>query len=329
MTTIAAGLVLITAGNLNLPEIQRLLKTGLEFSYVENFDSARLYFDSTIALDSLNPAGYFFKAALLQLKMMDECHFDHETEYLELMKKTQRLARNILQEEVNSWAQYYLGSSYAYRAAYEGFKKNYLETFNYGVKGGRMLQDLVRKDSTAYDAYLGCGTFEYFWARAARYLPVLKLAGGNAAEAIRKLEVAASRSLYSGPTAENSLVFIYGEEKKYSRAAELIDQLLARYPRSKTFLWSKADIKYRQRDFTAAAELYTELFDSYNAIEPKNFSNLAQCQLLIGKCYYELQDRDRARAAFREVVTYKDHTGRFPRIRDYCREAYALLGKLL
>ena len=66
-------LVLFAFTDLNPPDVQALIKTGLDFSYVENFDSARFYFRRVVDLYPENPAGYFFEGALLQLKMMDGC----------------------------------------------------------------------------------------------------------------------------------------------------------------------------------------------------------------------------------------------------------------
>lgn len=62
---ITCYLLFTSAYNLNPPEIQILIQTGLDFSYVEKYDSAQIYFDEVIRLYPENPAGYFFKAALL------------------------------------------------------------------------------------------------------------------------------------------------------------------------------------------------------------------------------------------------------------------------
>ena len=314
--------------SLDPPEMRNLILSGLEYAYIEEFDSALIYFDVVIDSYPENPAGYFFKAALLQLKMMDESQFHDEEQYLKLTRKTIKLSEGILEKEENLWAEFYLGSSYTYRAVYEGMKSDYYETFKYGVKGGRILQDIIKKDSTFYDAYLGAGSFEYFWARAARYLPILKLGGGNVQEAIRKLHIAADKSVYSNHTAQNSLVFIHGEEKNYTLARSYNEQLLARYPGSKTFLWSKADLEYKEKDFTAAIETYNELLLRYQAEEKKNYSNIAQCQLLIGKCHFELGNKDKAREALKGVVRLKPHSDEYPLIKDYCREAYGLLSRI-
>lgn len=314
--------------NLNTPEVQNLILSGLEYAYIERFDSAQIYFDAVIDSYPDNPAGYFFKAALLQLKMMDESQFTDEEQYLKLTRKAVKLSAVVLDKTEDLWARFYLGSSYTYRAVYEGLKGDYYETFKNGVKGGRILQDIIKKDSTFYDAYLGAGSFEYFWARAARYLPILKLAGGNVKEAIRKLHIAADNSIYSNHTAQNSLVFIYGEEKNYSLAHSLSEQLIELYPGSKTFLWSKADLEYKEKDFTAAIKTYGELLTRYQAEDKKNYSNIAQCQLLIGKCHYELDEKDKAREALKSVVRLKPYSDDYPLIKDYCREAYGLLSRI-
>jgi len=318
---------LSTVYDLNPSEVQNLIKSGLEFAYVEEFDSARVYFDKVIESFPENPAGYFFKAALLQLKMMDNCNFNEEKEYLFLMKKVEKLSQDILSDKNDFWAEFYLGSLYAYRAVYEGSKSNYLETFDYGLKGGRMLQSILKKDSTFYDAYLGAGTFEYFWARAGRYLPILKLAGGDINEAIRKLHIAAQQGFYVGPTAENSLVFIYTEEGRYEIATKMIDSLLSRYPNSKTFMWNKASLEFKKKNYQQAIELYERLFLQYS--EYKIYANLAQCKLSIGKCFHALKDRENAKRALKEVINFKKYDQEYPQIKNYCREAYALLSRLL
>jgi len=327
------GLVLVVIGltnyqyDLNPPEIQKMIQTGLAYAYIEDFDSAGIYFDEIINRYPENPAGYFFKAALLQVRMMDECQFNHEKEYLTLLGAAIKYAEAILKTEENLWAKFYLGSSYTYRAVYEGLKSNYFETFKYGVKGGRMLQDIIKADSTFYDAYLGAGSYEYFWARAARYLPILKLVDGDVNEALRKLNTAMEKSLYSGPTAQNSLVFIYGEEKQFDSATPIIESLLSSYPESKTFLWSKADLEFKKKNYHEAADLYQGLFTKYFPIN--NYANLAQSKLFLGKCFYELKETEKARDALKTVISFKQYSDTYPQIKKYCREAYGLLSRLL
>ncbi|MEO0137232.1 MAG: tetratricopeptide repeat protein [candidate division WOR-3 bacterium] len=320
-------LLQILAIDLNPPEVQELIQSGLKFAYIERFDSAAFYFGKVVELYPENPAGYFFKSALLQLKMMDGCHFRDEKEYLDLIKKVRMLCTGILEQEENLWAEFYLGSSYAYQAVYEGLKRNYLETFNYGVKGGRILQGIIKKDSSFYDAYLGAGTYEYFWARASRYLPFLKLTDGNVEEALRKLHLAAEKSIYSGPTARNSLAFIYGEEKRFDIATLIIDSLLAEYPESKTFHWNKAELEFKKKNYEVALRNYEWLFCQY--LDNTNYSNLAQCKLYIGKCHYELKNHTEAKKALKEVIGYKKYQDQYPLIKDYLREAYNLLSKIL
>ncbi len=325
---LTAYCLLLTATNLNPPEVQDLLHAGLEFAYVENFDSATTYFNEVIDRYPANPAGYFFKAALLQVKMLDRSQHIEEEEYFALLRQAIRNAESILKLEENPWATFYLGSSYTYRAVYEGLRSNFWEAFNYGLKGGKILQGIIKSDSTFYDAYLGAGSYEYFWARASRYLFIPNLGGGNVEEAIRKLHVAADNSLYSGPTAKNALVFVYGEEKIFHKADPIIDELLTTFPQGKTFLWSKAELEFKRDNYARAVTNYAELFSRYNAEPNKNYANLAQCKLYMGRCYMKLSKKDSARTAFKAVISYKDHVGDYPIIKEYCREAYGMLSHI-
>jgi tetratricopeptide (TPR) repeat protein len=323
------NLLVSIAVDINPPDVEGKIKSGLEYAYVEQFDSAGAYFSEIMRDYPENPAGYFMNAALLQLKMMDECRFDEEESYFNLMRKTVKFAETILAEEENSWARFYLANAYVYQAVYKGFRKEYFETFKLGVKGGRMMQDLIREDSIFYDAYLAAGTFEYFWARATKYLPFLNLAGGDVAGAIEKLNIAAEKSTYSGPTARNSLVFIYGEEGEYEKAAEMIDGLLAEYPTSRTFLWNKADLEFKSKHYSNAAAIFEDLYLQYDARNNKNYANLAQCRLYIGKCLAGLGEKIEARKNLKEVIRFKEFSASYPQINGYCREAYALLSRLL
>lgn len=327
MTIVLACLALL---DLNPPDVEQTIRAGLEYAYIENFDSARHYFDDVTRLQPFNPAGYFFCGALVQLQMMDECRFEEEKAYFELMRKTVRLAEGILTEdEDNVWARFYAANAYVYQAVYRGYRKDYFEAFKLGNKGGRMMQALIKDEPQFYDAYLAAGTYEYFWARASRYLPFLNLGGGDVAGALKKLHRAADSSLYSATTARNSLIFIYGEEGEYETAAAIVEGLRLEYPASKTFLWSAADLAFKRRDHRAAAVLYEELYARYDRSAIKNYANLAQCRLFAGKCLAALDDKDGARVHLKEVIKFKEHSDQYPQIKDYVREAYNLLSRLL
>jgi len=316
--------------DINSSDVEQLIRAGLEYAYTEQFDSASMYFDEIMSKYPQNPSGYFMKAALLQLKMMDACRFEIENEYMLLMRKAASRAQEVLDDnEEDLWAEFYLANTYVYQAVYRAFRKDYFETFKLGVKGGRMMQALVRRDSTFYDAYLSAGTFEYFWARASRYLPFFNLGGGDVEGAIEKLHAAAEKSLYSGPTACNSLAFIYGEEGEYQKAVRIIDSLLVQYPGSRTFMWNKAELEFNNKNFWEAVELFAELHARYDAMNDKNYANLAQCRLYIGKCFVEMGDKANARENLKEVIKYKEHWDEYPQIRGYSREAYSLLSRLL
>jgi len=320
--------LLFSTPGINPPELQKNVQLGLEYAYMDEYDSAFVYFNNVIVSYPDNPAGYFFCAALMQLRMMDGCHYDHEDEYFAFLVQAIEKAEAILALQDDNWARYYLGSCYTYRAVYEGLKKNYLETFTYGVRGGKILKEIISRDPNFFDAYLGAGTYEYFWARAARYLPVLNIGGGDVPEAISKIEIAADSSLYSGPTANNSLAFIYGEEKEYQQAIATINELLDAYPTSRTFMWTKADLEMKQEHFQSAVTIYQELHDIYLGLMDPNYANCAQCKLLEGKCLYELKEFDAARQALKMVVSYTIYTDRFPVIKAYSREAYGLLARI-
>lgn len=317
------AVLVLLAVDLNPPEIEPLVLNGLRYAYTESFDSAAVWFDSIQRVYPENPSGWFYKAALVQVYMMDGCRTDRELEYSQLIDSTIAKATRYLGDGSNPWAQYYLGSAHMYSAIHEGSKKNYWAAFSLGMKGGKMLKKLIETYPEFYDAYLGAGSFDYFWARASRYLPVLKLIG-DFTKGVEEIKVARAKGAYSRITAQNALVWIYTQEGKYAEGLRLADDLVAQYPSSRTFLWSRAGIRYANRKYEDALADYERLYAIYDAAAEKNYANLAQGKLYAGKCLFELGRLKESRQACDAVLGFYRYRDRYPQINDYVNEAKAL-----
>ncbi|MEO0225669.1 MAG: hypothetical protein ABIL05_01825 [candidate division WOR-3 bacterium] len=306
--------------DLNPPEVQNYIQRGLNFAYVESFESASAWFDSVIINYPNNPAGWFFKAALIQVYMMDACRNDREKEYYHLIDSAVVRAERNLNNGQNPWALYYLGSSYTYRAVYEGVKKNYWTAFSLGLKGGKILKRLIELYPEFYDAYLGAGSFDYFWARASHYLPVLKLVG-DFNKGIEEIKVARDRSIYSQVAAQNALVWIYTQEKNFVEGIKLAEDLLTRYSNSRTFLWSMAGILTASKNHERAIFYYQRLYNIYDSLNEKNYANLAQTKLCIARSFFEIKKNKEARQACDQVISFYRYHRQYPQIIDYVNEA--------
>ncbi|RKX69060.1 hypothetical protein DRP53_09305 [candidate division WOR-3 bacterium] len=274
-------ILLLLTIDLNPPHLVELIQKGLECAYVERFTEAEAYFDSVIISFPDNPAGYFFKAALIELYIMDTYDYHREKEFFALIDTTIGKARRVLKKEGNGWAQFYYASALVYRAVYEGFKRNYWATFYHGIKGGREMRRVIEYDSTLYDAYLGIGVYEYFWATASRYLPILKLFG-NWEDGVRKIEIAKDSGQFAAVTAMNALCWIMTVEKRPDVAVALAETLIGRYPSSRTFRWTLARAYLAAGRADEAIAIYRELLNYYQQV--KNTTNIAQVNLDIARC---------------------------------------------
>ncbi|HIE05882.1 MAG TPA: hypothetical protein EYP58_03675 [bacterium (Candidatus Stahlbacteria)] len=276
-------ILLLIAFNLNPPDLVDLITQGLDYAYTESFGEAEAKFDSVILKYPDNPAGYFFKAALIELVIMDTYLYDREGEFFNLIDTTIIRAKRILKREKNGWAQFYYASALVYRAVYEGFKRNYWATFRHGIKGGAEMKRVIDYDSTVYDAYLGIGVYEYFWATASRYIPILKLFG-NWEDGVRKIKVARDSGRFSSVTALNALSWIMAVEKKPAEAVAYAETLMNRYPESRTFRWTLARAYLADNRCQDAIKIYGELLDYYQKHQPENITNIAQVNLDLAKC---------------------------------------------
>jgi len=296
--------LLTTAPNLNPPEVQALLQSGLAFAYVEEFDSAAVYFDELIERYPQNPSGYFFKAALLQVKMLDRSDYRAEEEYLSLMRTAIHRSEDILEHENNLWAEFYLGSGYTYRAVHEGLKGNYWETFKYGVKGGRILQNIIKKDSTFYDAYLGLGSYHY-WAsvttKALRWLPFFR---DERKRGIEEVKLSAEKSLYSKESALYGLIYIYLEEKEYDQAIRLSREMNQQFPESKLFLWPLAEALYLKKEWMNSIACYQQILKLIQNPDPSGYFNTIECRHRMAESYLHLKMYDKCKEECEKILKY-------------------------
>lgn len=317
------AVLFLLATDLNPPGAESLILKGLEYAYVESFAQADAWFDSVRRTWPDNPAGWFFKAALLQVYMMDGCRTDREAEYYELIDSTVEKASRIAGSEKNPWAQYYLGSASTYRAVFEGSKKNYWVAFSLGMKGGKIMKRLIENYPEFYDAYLGAGSYDYFWARASRYLPVLRLVG-DFTKGATEITAAMNKSTYSKITGQNALVWIYTQEGRFTEGIELARDLVKDYPNSRTFLWSMGGIFLASKQYEDAIGVFERLYSIYDSLNEKNYANLAQCRLYVARCLFELDRTEECLKTCDEVIGFYRYRSSFPQITNYVNEAKSI-----
>ncbi len=265
---------------------------GLEYSYSENYDSARSQFEVAVELDPGDPSGYFFLCGLYGLYMSDFSTDEVDGLFLvNLLETIQKSRERMEADSADGWAHFYLGGAYAYRAYREYERGSRWTALSYALTAVGELKTCVLLDSTIYDAYMGIGSYHYFVNRLWSYVPFL---GRNPERGITEIRLAAVRGTFVSVPAKEGLVHILLREKKYDEALALTKDLLARYPNSRTFHWTAGKVREDREEWELAASVYSGLMVLVEEGQPGHLYNLACCGERLAFCLHKMGEEEEA-----------------------------------
>ncbi len=283
-----------------------LIKEGLNYAYHLDFKKAESCFYYVTKLFPEDPAGYFFQSALLQVVMLDSFNDKYKNLYYEKLKKTIKLAKK-------NPSPFYLGSVYLYWALFEGWRKNYWQSYSLGRKVPKYLNQALERDSNFFDCYLGLGLYEYFKAKANKYIFSLKIFG-NEDKAIKFLKRAAENSKILKITAQYAYAWVLIEEKRFKEAESILKELLDLYPNNKIFLRLLRDMYYKKGDYQECLIICEKL----RLLEKRK---ILENELVMGKAYYFLKDYKKAKEHFDFIIKNKEMFKNQVRFKDHYEEA--------
>ncbi len=314
---------------LSQPEkINILIEKGLEASYVEDYQKSRLYYDSIVKLYPEHPAGYFYKAALLQLYMMDFVTDSKEKDYFRLMKRTQKICKlQLKKDKYDKWANFFYGSSLVFTTIYQGWHRRYWKAFTTGISAYDYMKRVVKKDRFFYDAYLLLGAYDYFSGRVSKYLLGIK-PFGSIKQGIEELKLVKNKGRFYNITATQALSWIYTEEKNYKNAILLAKALVNKYPHGRTFRWQYAASLSKAGKIEEAFKVYTNLIKDIKKYQNGNITNISQCNLEIAKLYLKKNDTTKAKIFLKKVLIHKKDIRRDLGYSDIVKEANKLIKRI-
>jgi len=245
-------------------KIDSLVQKTIASTTVQRYEEALALTDLVIKLSPNEPSGYFFRAAVLQARMMDyENHEKDEKAFFAATATCRKLAqRQLLERRNEAWAHFFFGSAIGYEAFVVGKKKKYFEAFRYGWESIQHLEAALKIDPELYDAYLGIGTYKYYRSKMSKRFNWLPFVKDERAIGIGMIRVALAKGLYSRTAAVNGLGWILMDENHPAEALALIDSALTLYPTSRFFLWGAGEAAFRVGRYDHAAAHYQQILAS-------------------------------------------------------------------
>lgn len=291
-STLTTTPVELHAQKIAIPALHNLILRGITLAGEQRYTDAATVFAEAMKTFPDHPAGYLNKAILLEVMSLDFETPVPQPEFNTLLESCSTLAgRMIDQKPDDEGGYYYLGMAHSYIAYYK-FRdgENWISGLRHGIKADGYLEDCLKRDPSAYDAMTAAGTYKYWKSKRMSFLTWTPFVDDERSKGIRMLHDAASRGLYTGAQALNSLIWIYIEEENCSAAIKVAQRVLKVFPSNRLFLWGLASAAEKVNEKRLARETYKTIVASIDAevVEPRYI--LIQARAKIARLSYELGD---------------------------------------
>lgn len=276
------------------------ISAGIDAMYNLRFQEAAAIFDAMIQKRPDDAAGYFFRSEIHLWKYVFDYSEPDYRKFLLFCDRAIAVAEKRLAERPDDmFAQTIVGAAYGFRALANFRAEQYVKAALDGRSCYGYLNDAVRKDSTLYDAYLGLGIFQFGVGALPSFLQrVLNLAGiqGNAEEGLRKVRLAAERSLWAknDATLFLGLMNVY-YKRDFTQGLEYLRRIQKKYPRNAPALYSLGNVELFVRKPRAALPYYQQTLEAADTTV-RAFTAFAQYR--IGECYWRFNDFEAAKPYF-------------------------------
>ncbi|UPT75112.1 MAG: hypothetical protein M0D55_05205 [Elusimicrobiota bacterium] len=289
------------------PEMDRLLREGVDAIYRMDFPAAEAATAKAIALDPEYPYAYLGRAAT------DLIRFAYGTEHGDpsllaafqvKIAETIKIAEAYLKKHPKDPdVLFVLGSAHGISGRLCIVQRKWLKAFGHGRASMKSIRLAAKLDPELYDAQLGLGMFDYYVATIPKFAGWLAkvFLGGDRQRGIAGIKIAAEKGQYTKTAAQLILVEIYLEDdfgaRNTAEGLKLARQIHAQYPTSPMLDACLIVGLYedgRHEEAVKEARLFQEKVKTgkYPAL------NLAKSHALLGTLLWGAGDKDKALAEF-------------------------------
>ena len=260
-------------------EIENMAIQGLDKSYDFKWDEAEQIFEKIVTKFPQDPRGYHYLASIYlwyYLSSKEKDDYSNFFKYSDLaIEKGNDLVEN---EPENKDLLYIIGDDYTFRAIVYSKAEHYLDAAWATKKSESYLKKVIELDSTFYDAYLGLGLYNFAIGQIpSAFKWALSLAGidGEKSLGIKYIKKCAKNGYLSKIDAQYYLSQILAEVLfDYSSAADLLKNLIQRYPDNLIFNYSYASLEIKMHNLGQAQNILEKIV----AVDSSKFIQLVSLQ---------------------------------------------------
>jgi tetratricopeptide (TPR) repeat protein len=312
-------------------QLSTLLKT-IDYVFADSFAEAM---KTAVEIgDTIpgQPIYHLLYASILHAQMMDGEDFSREDEFMDhIDKATDALETWLDKNPKDAWGYFFWGSAYGYKAVWLGQRGSSFKSLLAGLKAKSRFSDALDLDPQLYDNYTGIGSYHY-WS-SVKLRKIFPLISDNREDGLRELKLAMDSSLISSKGAGIAYGWALLNERKYSDALKVANQLKDISFGGRTTLWLLAAIYWSNGNLKKASDYYGQIVQSLEQVGNQNYYNLIFCRFRKGVCDYGLRDFASAKVQFEAILAYNPskairerHKKTYERTKDYLEKIKAQSG---
>ncbi len=242
-----------------------------------DYAAAEAVLDSFMRAEPEEPAGPLLKAAILQYEHTEYEDAARKDEFAQLLDRARELAVSHIERNPDDlWARYFRAAADGLDGAWAVLADSRLRGFLQGRAGAAAMSEIIRADSTFYDACLMRGSYRFWRSRAFESVTWLPFMGDETAEGIADVRLAVARGRLSGPLANTVLLEILLDADPAAAAVEGA-ALLETYPDCRLFAWQVGEAYKKLGRWEDAVRVFTALAAAYESDSRDDGSGPLRC----------------------------------------------------
>lgn len=302
---------------------------GIELGVAEQYDDALALFDEYAVHYPHDPAPHFYMATIWQSKCMDfETYTWYDAFSREIDTTLALCDQHLALQPFDRSVQFYHASALAYKSFQTAREGKYIKGLQLALQAVKLLEKIVQQDSSAYDAYLGIGSYLYWRSYLTRHFSWLPFFHDSRDKGIALVQKSYQFGTISRWAALSNLAWIYIQEARYEDAIHCAQTGLAVFPNSRFFLWPAGDAFFLLGDFAAAQETYSQLLQSVTTESFNNGYNETVLHLKLAQCAFELGNLEQAYVHAKRVHDIQADESVQKRLKEKRKDADRLMAKI-
>lgn len=289
--------------------VDNLIRKGIHNLVNHNYEKALGNFKILTKEYSRLPLGDIFTAAVFIAEANDYGEKADVDTIDKLIARADEKAKILFEAAPDDlWNNYYCALVKGYSAYFEALNDNYITAFADGLSSISYFEKCIVKDSSFYEAYLALGIYKYWRSEKTASLTWLPFIEDEREIGIKFLKFALKHDSYNSYLGINSLLWIYINQKEYTKAINVVENSGNKFKDCRFLKWAWADA-YQRIDKKKAISIYYELLNFYESMPGQNHLNEIVLKHKIAMLYEQTGELKKALKQCDEILGLKSLNG--------------------